>query len=310
MTRKKLTGKGLVSVLKATLKDFSEDKMTRLSGALSYYTVFSLAPLLVVLISIAGFVWGQDAVEGRVYETMDGFLGPTGADQLQDTIKHASLAGKSTLAAIIGGFALLLGATTVFAQIQDAINDIWDIKVKPKRGWLKLIKNRLLSFSLVITLGFLLLVSLALSAAIDVVANNLQDRFPDVTVVVFFILNLLITFIITSALFAVIFKVLPDATIAWRDTIPGALITGLLFILGKFAISLYISKSDIGGTYGTAGSLVILILWVYYSSLILYIGAAITKNYAVEFGNGIRPKSYAASTKEIEVEKGKEYRVK
>jgi membrane protein len=299
MTRKSLTAKGMLRILKATLKDFSEDKMTRLSGALSYYTVFSLAPLLVVLISLAGLAWGKEAVEGQVYETLDGFLGPSAAAQFEETIQKASLEGKSTLAAIIGGAALLLGATTVFAQIQDAINEIWDIKARPKRGWLKMIKNRLLSFSLVIVLGFLLLVSLAISAVVDLLAANLQNRFPDVTVVLFFIINLLVSLFITTILFAVLFKILPDAKIRWRDAWPGAITTGILFILGKYGISAYISTADVGGTYGAAGSLVILIVWVYYASLILYIGAAITKNYASEYGHGIEPKEYAVKTKEV-----------
>lgn len=210
----------------------------------------------------------------------------------------------SKLAAIIGGISLLIGATSVFAEIQDSINVIWGLKPKPKRGWLKMLQNRVLSFSLIISLGFLLLVSLGISALIVGLSNSLKAYFPDVTVVVFYIINLVLTLVITSAIFAVIFKVLPDAKVKWKDVWTGALVTALLFMLGKFAISFYISKSNVGSTYGAAGSLVILLLWVYYSSIILYFGTAFTKAYAVKYGTEIHPNEYAVTTKTVEVETG------
>lgn len=210
----------------------------------------------------------------------------------------------SKLAAIIGGISLLIGATSVFAEIQDSINVIWGLKPKPKREWLKMLQNRVLSFSLIISLGFLLLVSLGISALIVGLSNSLKAYFPDVTVVVFYIINLVLTLVITSAIFAVIFKVLPDAKVKWKDVWTGALVTALLFMLGKFAISFYISKSNVGSTYGAAGSLVILLLWVYYSSIILYFGTAFTKAYAVKYGTEIHPNEYAVTTKTVEVETG------
>lgn len=214
--------------------------------------------------------------------------------------------GKGHIAAIIGVVSLLLGATSVFGEIQDSINTIWGVKPKPKRGWLLLIKNRFLSFSVIISLGFLLLVSLGISSLVDAFSHRLIMRFPDVTVIVFYAVNLIITFSITSLIFAVIFKVLPDAVIKWKDVMTGAFFTAVLFMLGKFGISYYISKANVGNTYGAAGSLIILLLWIYYSSLILYFGAEFTKAWAVKYGSAIYPATYAVTTKVVEVETGKQ----
>jgi len=192
----------------------------------------------------------------------------------------------------------------VFAEIQDSINSIWGLKAKPKLGIMKLLKDKLLSFGIIGSLGFLLLVSLGISAIVDAVGNKLKDSFPDVTVVVFYIINLLLTLIITTGLFAVIFKVLPDAKIKWKDVLGGALATSVLFMIGKLLISLYISKSEVGNAYGAAGSLVILIVWIYYSAIILYFGAEFTKAYALKYGAEIHPSKYAITIKSVEVEGG------
>lgn len=304
MMKKKVTIKGLWEVLKNSFKGMGEDNITKMSGSLAYYTVFSMAPLLVMIISLCGIFLGREAVEGKIVGQLAGFVGVDTAAQLQQIIKNASLAGKSTTAAIIGGITLIIGATTVFAEIQDSINTIWGLKPKPKRGWLKMLQNRLLSFSVIVSLGFLLLVSLGVTAIIDGFSERLRAHFPDVTVVVFYIVNILITLVVTTTIFAVIFKVLPDAKIKWKDVIAGAIATSLLFMLGKFGISFYISKSNVGSTYGTAGSLVVLLLWVYYSSIILYLGAEFTKAYAVKYGEPIHPNNYAVTMKKVEVETG------
>lgn len=302
----RISFKGMWEVFKNSFTGFGDDKVTKLSGSLAYYTVFSMGPLLIVIISLCGVFLGKDAIEGKIYGQLAGFVGADTAAQLQEIIKNASLAGKSKIAAIIGGITLLVGSTTVFAEIQDSINGIWGLKPKPKRGWLKMIQNRFLSFSVIISLGFLLLVSLSVSTIIDGFSVRLSNRFPDVTLVVFYIINLAITLTVTTLIFAVIFKVLPDATIKWKDVLAGAIATAILFMLGKFAISFYISKSNVGSTYGAAGSLVILLLWVYYSSLILYFGAEFTKAYAVKYGSKIYPNHYAVTTKTVEVETGSE----
>lgn len=302
--KEKLSLKGLWGVLKDSFKGFGNDKVTKLSGSLAYYTVFSLGPLMVVIISLCSIFLGREAVEGKIYQQLNNFVGSDTALQLQDIIKNAAISGKGTMAAIIGGITLLIGATTVFGDIQDSINRIWGIKPKPKKGWLKMLQNRFLSFSVIATLGFLLLVSLGISAIIEALMNSFRAKYPDVAVIIVYIVNLLLTLIITAFIFAVIFKVLPDARIKWRDVLAGAIATAILFILGKFGISFYISKAKVGSTFGAAGSLVILLLWVYYSSIILYFGAEFTKAYAVKYGSEIHPNEYAVTTKEVEVETG------
>ncbi|MCX3264838.1 YihY/virulence factor BrkB family protein [Pedobacter agri] len=301
---KRISLKGLWQVLKTSFTGFGDHKVTKISGSLAYYTVFSMGPLLVVIISLCGIFMKKEAAQGKVFEQLKGFLGSETALQLQEIIKSAGLGDKGTIAFIIGLITLLLGATTVFGDIQDSINTIWGIKPKPKRGWLKMLQNRFLSFSVIVSLGFLLLVSLGVTAVLDGFSNRLQNRFADVSVVFFYILNTVITLGVVSAIFAVIFKVLPDANIKWRDVAAGALVTGVLFLIGKLGISLYISKSDVGSTYGAAGSLVVLLLWTYYSSIILYFGAEFTKSYAVAYGSEILPNHYAVTIKEIEVEQG------
>src|SRR6185312_5805413 len=301
---KKVTFKSIWQVLQKSFTGFSNDNVTTKSSSLAYYTIFSMAPLLIIIISLSGLFLGQAAAQGKVYSTLSGFVGHDTAVQLQQMIKNASLSGKSEIAVIIGIITLVIGATTVFAQIQNSINNIWGLKPKPKRGWLKLLKNRFLSFSIILGLGFLLLVSLSISTLIDGVSNSLKAHFPDVAVVVFYIINLIITLIVTALIFGAIFKVLPDAKIKWRDVAAGAITTAVLFMLAKFGISFYISKSNVGSTYGAAGSLVILLLWVYFSAMILYFGAEFTKAYAVKFGTQIHPDDYAVTTKTVEVETG------
>jgi membrane protein len=302
--KKKVTVKGLWNVLKASFGGFGEYKVPKLSASLAYYTVFSMGPLLIVIISLCGIFLGREAVEGTIYDQMNSFVGPDAAKQVQDIIKNASLGDKDTVAMIIGIVTLLIGATTVFAEIQDSINTIWGLKPKPKAGLMKLLSSRFLSFGVIVSLGFLLLVSLAATTVVESLGKRLQDRFPDITVVVFYIINLLLTLSVVTLLFAVIFKVLPDAKIGWKDVWPGSIFTAILFVIGKFLISLYIAKSNVGGTYGTAGSLVILILWIYYSSIILYFGAVFTKQFALEYAHQIRPNKFAVIMNTIEVEAG------
>ena len=301
---KNLWIKGAVGLAKETFKGFSDNKVPKLSASLAYYTVYSLGPLLIVIIFLCSIFLGREAVEGTIYQQIQGFVGDDAAKQIQDIIKNASITGKGTVAATIGIITLLIGATTVFGEIQDSINDIWGLKPKPKQGWLKLIKNRLLSFGIIGSLGFLLLVSLAVTAFVEVIGKQLRSIFPDIAVAVFYVINLVLTLGVTTLLFAVIFKVLPDAQIKWKQVWAGAIFTSVLFMIGKFAISFYISKSEVGSTYGAAGSLVILLVWIYYSSIILYFGAVFTKAYALKYGEAIKPNEYAVVTEKVEVEKG------
>jgi len=305
MGKKRVTFKGLFGVFKNSFSQFGEDKILKLSGSLAYSTVFSIGPLLIVIISLCGLFLGREAIEGQVYQQLVSFVGNDSAKQLQDIIKNASLSGKSITAAVVGGITLLIGATAIFSEIQDSVNDIWGIKPKPRKGWLQFLKNRALSFSIIAGLGFLLLVSLGVNTVLDAFNAKLQGMFPHVAFVVFYLFNMLLTLLIVSVIFGVIFKVLPDADIRWRDVAGGSIATALLFMLGKAAISFYISKSNVGSTYGAAGSLVVLLVWVYYSSIILYFGAEFTKAYASEYASPIRPNKYSVTTQLVEVEKGR-----
>ena len=300
----KLSFRGVWAEIKKSINGFGEHKITKISGSLAYYTVFSMAPLMVMVIALCSVFLEREAAEGQIYLQLQGFLGKDTAAELQQIIRKSGAGDKGIIASIISGVTLLIGATTVFADIQDSINTIWGIKPKPKRGWLKMLQNRFLSFSVIVSLGFLLLVSLSVSTIIDGFSAKLQARFEDVSVIIFYAVNTLFTFGVITLIFAVIFKVLPDAKIRWKDVISGAMVTALLFMLGKLGISFYIGQSDVGGTFGAAGALVILLLWTYYSSIILYFGAEFTKAYALRYGEEIHPNSYAVTTKEIEVEQG------
>lgn len=300
--KKKLSLKGLWQVLKESFEGFGNDQVPKLSGSLAYYTIFSMGPLLIVIIYLCSVFFGREAIEGSIYNQIQSFVGEDTARQMEQIIKNAYLDNKNSFAAIIGIITLLIGATTVFADIQGSINTIWQLKPKPQKGIWRLIKTRLLSFSVIVSLGFILLVSLAITGLIEGLSGRLQNAFPDVAVAIFYAVNLLISLIVTTILFSLIFKVLPDAHIRWKDVMAGALTTAVLFMVGKFAISLYISKSNIGSTYGTAGSLVILLLWVYYSAFILYFGAEFTRAYALKFGEEIKPNEFSVSTKVIEIE--------
>jgi membrane protein len=302
---KKFSFKGLWDIIKKASNGFIDDKLMKLSGALSYYMVFSMGPLLLIIITMCSIFFGRDAVEGKVYAQLQAFVGKDTAIQLQQIIQHAMISGKNTLATIIGVALLIIGASSVFSEMQDSINMIWGLKPKPSSGFKAFIKNRLLSFSIIASLGFLLLVSLSVSALVELFGSHLKNHFPGISVVLIYIINIVFTLGITTFIFAVIFKVLPDADVNWRDVWVGAVATTILFLLGKFLISFYISKINIGSTYGTAGSLIVLLLWVYYSAMIVYYGAEFTKYYAVEFGDPIKPASYAVAVEQVEQEKGK-----
>jgi membrane protein len=305
MSRSKITFKGLWLVLKNSFKGFSDDKVMKLSAALAYYTVFSIGPLLIVIVSICSLFFGREAIEGTIYGQIQSFVGHDAAVQLQEIIKNAAIGGKGKIAAIIGIITLLIGATSMFGEMQDSINMIWNLKAKPRSAWWILVKNRLLSFGVIASLGFLLLVSLSVSGIIEGLSDRLQKHFHQVTIAFFYVVNLVINFGVISVLFAVIFRVLPDARIKWKDVLAGAIATAVLFMIGKFAISFYISKSNVGSTYGTAGSLVILLVWIYYSSIILYYGAEFTKAYALKYGSEIIPNEYTVVAEKVEVEHGK-----
>ncbi|HVG13860.1 MAG TPA: YihY/virulence factor BrkB family protein [Chitinophagaceae bacterium] len=285
--------KGLWKVLSSAGIGFMNDNAFRLSASLSYYTVFALGPLIVIIISLAGIFYGKLAVEGRIYGELNQLVGSQVALQIQDIIANIQKSRASTSGAIIGAILLFIGATGVFTEMQESINYIWSVKAKPKKGWLKFLINRLLSFSLIVGFGFILLVSLSLNALLTILSDRLMLLLPEYTVALFHIINTAIMLIVITGLFTVIFKILPDAIIAWRDSLMGAMLTAVLFLTGKYLIGFYIVSSGLGVTYGTAASIIILLTWVYYSSMILFFGAEFTKMYALQNGSGIRPKDTA-----------------
>jgi len=274
-------------VMKRAAVEFDKDNAFKLSASLSYSTIFAMGPLLIVVISLAGIFWGQQAVEGRIYEQVRGLVGSNAALQIQDIIKNIQQSKHSIAGAIIGGIVLIIGATGVFTEIQGSINYMWSIQAKPKKGWLKLIMNRLLSFSLIVAFGFISMVALVINSLMDLLSNYLKQYFSNFTIYFFYAINLILTLGAIIILFTIIFKVLPDAIIAWKDAFIGACFTGLLFMLGKFLIGLYLGNSNITVMYGAAASIMVILVWVYYSSIILYFGAEFTKVYATDYGGSI-----------------------
>ncbi|MES1159773.1 MAG: YihY/virulence factor BrkB family protein [Bacteroidota bacterium] len=275
-------------VIKKSALEFDKDNAFKLSASLSYSTIFAMGPLLIVVISLAGIFWGQSAVEGRVYEQIRGLVGVKAAIQIQDIIKNIQQSRHTVTGAIIGGVVLIIGATGVFTEIQGSINYMWSIQAKPKKGWLKLIMNRLLSFSLIVAFGFISMVALVINSLMDLLSNYLKTYFSNFTIYFFYGINLLLTLAAVIILFTIIFKVLPDAIIRWKDAFIGACFTGLLFILGKFLIGLYLGNSNFGVMYGAAASIMVILVWVYYSSIILFFGAEFTKVYATDYGGSIQ----------------------
>ena len=292
-------------LLKRTYQEFDDDNGIKLSASLSYYTIFSLPPLLIIILSIFSFFFGPEAVTGRFYVQINGMVGYQAALQIQETIKNIELSNSNTFAAIFGGTLLLIGASGVFAEIQSSINSIWGLKAKPNKGIMKFIKNRLMSFSMIASVGFLLLVSLMVNTVMDVINTRLLRFFPDSTVYLFYVLNIIVLFATTTILFAIIFKTLPDGYIAWKDALVGSSFTSFFFMFGKFAIGFYLGSSTVATIYGAAGSVIIILIWVYYSAIILYFGAEFTKVYANVHGDKIIPNAYAVGIKVevIEVKK-------
>lgn len=292
-------------LLKRTYREFDDDNGIKLSASLSYYTIFSLPPLLIIILSIFSFFFGPEAVTGRFYVQINGMVGYQAALQIQETIKNIELSNSNSFAAIFGGTLLLIGASGVFAEIQSSINFIWGLKAKPNKGIMKFIKNRIMSFSMIASVGFLLLVSLMVNTVMDVINTRLLRFFPDSTVYLFYVLNILVLFATTTILFAIIFKTLPDGYIAWKDALIGSSFTSFFFMFGKFAIGFYLGSSTVATVYGAAGSVIIILIWVYYSAIILYFGAEFTKVYANLHGDKIVPNAYAVEIKVevIEVKK-------
>jgi membrane protein len=294
----------VISTLKTTASEFMSNNSLRHSAALSYYTIFSLPPLLIIVITAASSIYGAEAVTGQVYGQMKGFLGADSAKFLQDSIAEFTKQQKTGLAAIIGVGTLIFAATTFFVTLQESINDIWNLKVKPRNGIWQFVRDRLLSFGLILSVALLLLISFVISTVLSVFTDYLQRLLPEVTIILIRLVDFSLSLFITSLLFALIYRFLPDAIIRWRDVGVGAFITALLFLLGKYLISFYIAQSNPGSAFGAAGSAIVLLLWVNYSSLIIFFGAEFTQEFADAFGQKVQPKAHAVRIETREVPEG------
>lgn len=281
-------------ILKDAANGFSDDKGMKLSSALAYSTIFSLPPMLLLIIIFAGTFYGKDAVEGRVFvELRKIFDDSEIALQIQDVIRGLQQQKNSLAATVIGAVALVIGSTGIFVEIQDSLNMIWGVRPKAKKGFVKLLLNRAISFSMIIGLGFLLIVSLIINALLIALSSKLTQWFPGLPINLLNFINSGLIFLVLSFLFSVIFKMLPDVRIRWKQVWPGSIVTAALFLVGKFAIGIYISQNKTVSLYGTASSIIILLLWIYFSAAILYFGAEFTRAYIEYHGKRIVPNSYA-----------------
>jgi membrane protein len=286
--------KSILELLMATVHDWQTDKASRLGAALAYYMVFSLPALLIIVITIVGVVFGQQAAQAKILSQIQGVVGQQGADLVKTMIESANQPRTGTLATVVGLIMLLIGGFSAYGQLQDALNTIWEVAPKPGRGLKGILQDRLASSALVLGTAFLLLVSLVISAGLSATTTYLNGVFWNM---LFFaqLLNVLISFGVITFLFAMIFKYLPDAKIAWRDVWIGAILTALLFTLGKFLIGLYLGNAGVTTAYGAAGSLVIILLWIYYSAQILLFGAEFTQVYANRYGSKVMPTDNAVA---------------
>lgn len=283
----------IITYIKQVAAEFTADDVFKYSASLAYYTVFSVAPLLLIIISLSGFLFGKDAIEGQVYAQLNHLIGSVAAIQIQDTIKNIHLTGHSFFASILSIIILLIGATSIFGEIQDSFNKIWGLRVKTKRIWWKLILTRLLSFSLILSIGFIVIITLLMNTLVSAFGGFITRYIKGYSIYFIEITEAVLSFAVSAILFSLLFKILPDAKIKWKDVFIGGIVTALFFTLGKLGIGFYLGKSNIGTIYGAAGSIIIFMLWVYYSSVILYLGAEFTKVYAKLYGGKIVPNEYA-----------------
>lgn len=286
--------KGVFGMLKDAVKDFSDDDCPRMAAALSYYTVFALPPLLILILLVAGAVFDPAQVQEALRTQMGSLMGSAGAEEIGTIIDQAERPGGRGIKAVLGVGALLLGATGAFLQLQGALNRAWEVEPDPHAGGIRnFLFKRLLSLGMILGIAFLLLVSLALSAAVSAVGGFAGRLVPGASEAILFLFDTVVTFLVVTGLFAAIFKVLPDARIAWRDVWVGAVVTAALFTIGKFALGVYLGRSNPGEAFGAAASLALVLVWIYYSSMIVLFGAEFTQQWAANRGSGIRPEEGA-----------------
>jgi membrane protein len=284
--------KQLTEIVKETAKDWSADNATRLAASLAYYTVLSIAPMLVLAVSVAGLVYGEEAARGQIADQISGVVGPQAGQAIQTVLTHANEPGEGVFSSIVGVVVLLFGASGVFGELQASLNEIWKVAPKPGRGFWGVVQQRFFSFAMVLGVAFLLLVSLLLSALIAGIGGAFSHALPG-GALVWEAFNFLLSLGIITGLFALIFKVLPDAEVGWRDVWMGALVTALLFTVGKFGLGMYLGRASVSSPYGAAGSFIVFVIWVYYAAQILFMGAEFTQVFARHRGRRIEPSAHA-----------------
>ncbi len=295
--------KSVIELCKEVFNEWSEDKVPRLAAALAFYTLFSLAPLLIIVVAIAGMVFGEDAAAGALSNQIEDIVGESSAELIETAIANAGAPGAGILPTILGVVTLLSGATGVFTQLQDSLNTIWNVRPQPGQPMMTVVRQRLLAFVMVLLIGLLLIVSLIASTVLASVMNFIGDELPYSPLLINIVNNIFL-FLLGTVLFATIFKILPDVKIAWSEVWLGAAVSALLFALGRYLIGSFL-VTGIGSIYGAAGSLAITLLWVYYSGLILFLGAEFTQVYARRYGTGIIPTERAvAMTDETRARQG------
>ena len=282
------------TITKETATEWNDDDASRLAASLAFYTLLSLAPLLIIVVAIAGLALGAEAARGQIAAELSGFVGYEAAKGIQAVLASAKSPAGGTIGTIVGGVVLFVGASGVFGELQFALNRIWEVRAKPGRGIMGEVKDRFFSFTMVLGVAFLLLVSLVLSAALSAVGRSFTGFLPGGEAV-WQVLNFIFSFAMVTVLFALIYKYVPDVEIRWTDVWFGATVTALLFTIGKSLLGVYLGKASFDSSYGAAGSLVVLVVWVYYSAQILFLGAEFTQVQAKHRGRALKPTSKAVA---------------
>lgn len=295
------TGKRLLGLLEETYQEWKDDDALQWGAALAYYySIFSIAPLLLITISVASLAFGREAVEGRLIEEIGGLVGPQAAGAIQTMVANASTAGSGAWGTVLGVLLMLLGASGAFAQLQKSLNHLWNVEARPDAGWKLMVRQRVAALGMVLVVALLLLTALVLSAAISALGSYAEEVLP-MPAWALGLVDVAVSLAVITLLFAAIYKVLPDVEIEWREVWTGAAATALLFVLGKVAIGLYLGRSGVASSYGAAGSLVVLLVWIFYSSQLVFIGAEFTQVWARRRGARIEPSAWAVRVEEVAV---------
>jgi membrane protein len=294
--------KQMIRLLKRAANKYKKDNPVQLAGTTAYFAVFAMAPLIIIIVSVAGILLGEEQIQAKLFEVIDSALGEQSKQDIRNIVENFQDERKGIIGTIVGFIIFIFISTTFFTILQKSLNFIWGIRAKPRHNFLKALYDRLISFGLILSLGFIMLVSFIIDAAIALFRDLMHEKFPEFTILIIEVGNFIVSFAIVMVIFAMIYRFLPDVQIKWRVTWVGAFITALLFVIGKALISFGLGSSNVGAIYGSAGSLVLILLWVFYSSLIFFFGAEITQQYAEMYSHDIKPKDYAVRIEINEIE--------